>query len=122
MPGETTDLQALVGAPIVRLTTIGRRTKRPRTVELWFAYHEGRIYLLGHPESNWVRNVAADPRVTLEVDEITFEGAARIVDSARSQVYQLFQNKYSTEQVSYWYGRERAQRRTIEIVLRLAAH
>jgi len=69
-----------------------------------------------------VRNVAANPRVTLEIDEITFEGAARIVDSARSQVYQLFQNKYGTEQISYWYGTERGQRRTIEIVLRLAAH
>jgi len=120
--GETSDLQTLAGAPIARLTTIGRRTKHPRTVELWFAYHEGRIYLLGHPESNWVRNVAANPRVTLAIDEITFEGAARIVDSARSQVYQLFQNKYGTEQISYWYGAERAQRRTIEIVLRLAAH
>lgn len=122
MPGEAGDLQALAGAPIVRLTTIGRRTKRPRTVELWFAYHEGHIYLLGHPESNWVKNVAADPRVTLEMDEITFDGAASIVDSRRAQVYELFQNKYGAEQVSYWYGGAGAQRRTIEIVLRLAAH
>src|SRR2546428_730826 len=121
MPSEMSDLQALAGAPIVRLTTIGRRTKRPRTVELWFAYHEGRIYLQGHPESNWVRNVAANPRVTLEVDEITFEGAARVVDSGRSQVYQLFQTKYGTEQVSYWYGGEPDQRRTIEMRLRPAA-
>ena len=71
MPGDASDLGALAGVAIVRLTTIGRRTGRPRTVELWFAYHEGHIYLLGHPESNWVKNVSANPRVTLEMD---FEG------------------------------------------------
>src|SRR2546426_714601 len=95
---------------------------RPRTVELWSAYHEGHIYLLGHPESNWVKNVAANSRVTLEMDDATFEGAARLADSKRAQVYTLFQHKYGADQVSYWYGGEGAQRLTIEIVLRLAAH
>ncbi len=122
MPGDTSDLLVLTGAPIVHLTTIGRRTKRPRTVELWFAYTEGRIYLLGHPESNWVKNLTTNPRVTLEVDEVTFEGAARIADSRRAAIYELFQNKYGAEQVSYWYGGAREQRRTIEIVLSLTAH
>ncbi len=122
MPGDASDLGALAGVAIVRLTTIGRRTGRPRTVELWFAYHEGHIYLLGHPESNWVKNVAANPRVTLEMDDATFEGAARLADSKRAQVYTLFQHKYGADQVSYWYGGEGAQRLAIEIVLQLAAH
>lgn len=122
MAGDTSDLQVLAGVPVVRLTTIGRRTKRPRTVELWFAYHEGHIYLLGHSDSDWVKNVAANPLVTLELDEMTFEGAARIADSRRAQVYELFQHKYGVDQVSYWYGEAGAQRRTIEVVLRLAAH
>src|SRR5438445_386927 len=112
----------LAGVAIVRLTTIGRRTRRPRTVELWFAYHEGHIYLLGHPESNWVKNVSANPRVTLEMDDVTFEGAARLVDSKRTQVYTLFERKYGADQVSYWYGGEGARRLAIEIVLQLAAH
>ena len=122
MPGDAGDLQALAEVPVVRLTTIGRRTKRPRTVELWFAYHEGRIYLLGHPESHWVKNVAANPHVTLEIDDVTFEGAARLAGNQRAQVYTHFQRKYGADQISYWYGGERAERLTIEIVLRLAAH
>src|SRR5438132_388170 len=110
MPGDASDLGALAGVAIVRLTTIGRRTRRPRTVELWFAYHEGHIYLLGHPESNWVKNVSANPRVTLEMDDVTFEGAARLADSKRTQVYTLFERKYGADQVSYWYGGEGPRR------------
>src|SRR5207244_1292183 len=85
--------------------------RRQRTVELWFAYHEGHIYLLGHPESNWVKNVSANPRVTLEMDDVTFEGAARLADSKRTQVYTLFERKYGADQVSTWYGGEGARRK-----------
>src|SRR5436309_13991820 len=122
MRGGARGLRALDVEAIVRRSTLGLHSGQPRTVRLWFAYHEGHIYLLGQPESNWVKNVAANPRVTLEMDDATFEGAARLADSKRAQVYTLFQHKYGADQVSYWYGGEGAQRLTIEIVLRLAAH
>jgi nitroimidazol reductase NimA-like FMN-containing flavoprotein (pyridoxamine 5'-phosphate oxidase superfamily) len=28
------------------ITTTGRRTGRPHTIEIWFAWHDGRLYIL----------------------------------------------------------------------------
>jgi len=122
MPADAGNLQALAGAPLLSLTTIGRKTQEPRTVELWFVYHRGAIYLLGHAESHWFRNLARHPRVTLEIDDASFEGTARLDDSKREMAYQLFQRKYGAQQVSYWYGGQRSARRTVEIALVLTAH
>ncbi len=122
MPADAGNLQALAGAPLLSLTTIGRKTQQPHTVELWFAYHQGAIYLLGHAESHWMRNLARNPHITLEIDDASFEGTAQVVDSKREMAFQLFQRKYGAQQVSYWYGSERAARRTVEIALVLTAH
>jgi deazaflavin-dependent oxidoreductase (nitroreductase family) len=67
------------------LTTTGRRTGQPREIEIWFTRHEGRDYLVAeHGErAAWVRNIAADGRVTWRVGEGRFAGRARVVDAAR---------------------------------------
>lgn len=51
------------------LTTTGRRTGRPHTIEIWFGEHEGTLYMLsgGGERSDWVRNLRADPRVRIRV-------------------------------------------------------
>ncbi len=56
-------------APVLYLTTMGRRTGRPHRIEIWFAVHDGRIYLLsgGRDRSDWVRNILANPQVTVEL-------------------------------------------------------
>jgi deazaflavin-dependent oxidoreductase (nitroreductase family) len=66
------------------LTTTGRRTGQPREIEIWFTRHEGRDYLVAeHGErAAWVRNIAADARVTWRVGETRLAGRARVVDAA----------------------------------------
>ena len=56
------------GEPFLYLTTVGRRTGRPHRIEIWFAAHEGRLYLLsgGRERADWVRNLQANPRVRLQ--------------------------------------------------------
>ena len=63
------------------LTTTGRRSGVPHRIEIWFALHEGVLYLLsGDGErSDWVRNLLADPRVTLELGGETTEAVARAI-------------------------------------------
>ena len=65
------------------LTTIGRRTGRPHRIEIWFATEDGRVYLLagGRERADWVRNVQANPRVTIDLGGETRAGAARIVQA-----------------------------------------
>jgi deazaflavin-dependent oxidoreductase (nitroreductase family) len=68
-------------APYAYLTTTGRRTGRPHRIEIWFAAQEGRLYLLagGRERADWVRNLQANPRVTVELGDETHPGAARVL-------------------------------------------
>ena len=49
------------------LTTTGRKTGRPHTIEIWFGVQGGRLYLLsgGGERSDWVRNLQAEPHVLI---------------------------------------------------------
>ncbi len=63
------------------LTTAGRRTGRPHTVEIWFAMRGPTLYLLsgGGERSDWVRNLAATPGVEVRIGDERLTGVARIV-------------------------------------------
>lgn len=70
------------GEPYAYLTTTGRRTGQPHRIEIWFAEHEGRMYLMsgGRDRSDWVRNVQANGNVTVELGEGAHAGFARVVE------------------------------------------
>lgn len=59
------------------VTTTGRRTGRPHTVEIWFAAREYTIYILSGEGADWVRNARARPRVGVRIGARTYEGRAR---------------------------------------------
>jgi deazaflavin-dependent oxidoreductase (nitroreductase family) len=65
--------------PYVWLTTVGRRTGQPRTVELWFLLRGDTVYLLagGGEGASWVRNAVAQPEVQVRVGGGTYRGRAR---------------------------------------------
>ena len=105
-------------AKVLNLTTTGRVTGQPHTVELWFAYHvkAKAVYLLAYPGSDgggtdWYRNALAHPQVTLAARGETLSGVAVPAPEAdRAEVEQrlrdLFVEKYGRATVSYWYGDE----------------
>jgi deazaflavin-dependent oxidoreductase (nitroreductase family) len=83
------------------LTTTGRRSGRPRRIEIWFAADDGEtIYLLagGRERAGWVRNLRASPAVTVEIGEGRFSGTARVVEgetedaTARRLVYEKYRD------------------------------
>jgi deazaflavin-dependent oxidoreductase (nitroreductase family) len=63
------------------VTTTGRRTGRPHTIEIWFGAGGTALYLLsgGGEGSDWVRNIRADPRVHVRVGKLEMDGTARVV-------------------------------------------
>jgi deazaflavin-dependent oxidoreductase (nitroreductase family) len=69
--------------PFAYLTTSGRRSGRPHTVEIWFALDDGTVYLLsgGGDRSDWVRNLRANPRVSIRIGEDELPASARLVDA-----------------------------------------
>jgi deazaflavin-dependent oxidoreductase (nitroreductase family) len=80
-PGEQPLRERWAGEQFAYLTTIGRRTGAPHRIEIWFALADGRIYLLsgGRDRSDWVRNLEANPAVTVELGTEKFAGVARVI-------------------------------------------
>lgn len=87
------------------LTTLGRTSGRPHEIEIWFALHDGAIYLLsgGGRASDWVKNLIANPVVTVRLGEETRTTSARIVSEpaedalARRLVVEKYRPRYSDE-------------------------
>jgi deazaflavin-dependent oxidoreductase (nitroreductase family) len=63
------------------VTTVGRRTGKPHTVEIWFAARDATLYILagGGDRADFVRNIAADPSVVVKVGDHAYRGLGRIV-------------------------------------------
>lgn len=54
---------------IADITTIGRRTGKPRRIEIYFHQFDGEYYLTGRhgPKRNWEANIIAKPEFTLHL-------------------------------------------------------
>lgn len=82
---STADIQSWLirsaDEPYVYLTTTGRRSGRRHRIEIWFAVHDGRIYLMsgGRDRSDWVRNIRANPNVTVELAGRSHDGIAKFI-------------------------------------------
>lgn len=90
------------GADFCYLTTRGRVSGRPHEIEIWFARDERTMYLLsgGGDRSDWVRNVQAEPAVTVRVGAVTSPARARVVEAgtaedghARRVVFEKYQGR-----------------------------
>ena len=85
------------------LTTCGRVSGRPHEIEIWFVLEGSRVYLMagGGTRSDWVRNLRADPDVTVRWADTTYHGTARVMDRsdddeerARTLVFEKYQARY----------------------------
>jgi deazaflavin-dependent oxidoreductase (nitroreductase family) len=101
---------AVAGEEYAYLTTTGRRTGRSRQIEIWFALHDGVVYLLSGAgdRAHWVRNVRADPAVRLSIGPAEGPGRARVLDerdaedaAARAAVAAKYRPRYSGD-LSSW--------------------
>jgi deazaflavin-dependent oxidoreductase (nitroreductase family) len=65
------------------LTTIGRVSGQPHTIEIWFALDGDSLYMLsGSHTSDWVKNLRRAPDVTVRLGDVVFAGRARVVERA----------------------------------------
>jgi deazaflavin-dependent oxidoreductase (nitroreductase family) len=70
----------------IDITTTGRRTGKPRRIEIVFHNIGGRIYISGQPrpeKRDWLLNLEADPHLTLHLKGRTradLPARARVID------------------------------------------
>lgn len=75
--------------PFCYVTTTGRRSGRPHTIEIWFGERDGTVYLLsgGGDRSDWVRNIRKEPKVTVRLADRERPGVARLVDDPAEESF-----------------------------------
>ncbi len=80
----TGDLTSLAAEPFCYLTTTGRVTGRPHTIEIWFGLSGRTLYMLSgsgpRRRADWVKNLTKTPEVTLRIGDWQLSGRARIVE------------------------------------------
>ncbi|HEY0072230.1 MAG TPA: nitroreductase family deazaflavin-dependent oxidoreductase [Chloroflexia bacterium] len=89
------------------LTTVGRGTGNPHTIEIWFAMPEdGRsLYMLagGGNHADWVKNIRHEPGVQVRIGGRVLSGEGRVVtDPAEEKLARRLV-------VAKYYGRERVR-------------
>ncbi len=79
------ELQDLAREAFCYLTTIGRVSGRPHTIEIWFALNGNTLYMLsgGCERADWVKNARATPQVSVKIGDRVFSGHARDVRDAK---------------------------------------
>lgn len=99
---QANDIAALL-APLAEqdfcyVTSTGRVTGNPHEIEIWFGVDGSTFYLLsgGGDGSDWVRNLRAQPLVTVRIGEHTFTGSARVISDSQEDALarRLLAGKY----------------------------
>lgn len=102
---------------LLLLTTTGARTGRRHTVPMMFVRVEGRLLVIASNAGAtkvpaWYRNLAADPRVTVEIDKETFAALARPLEGPeRDEAWREI-----TAQYPFFVEHAAKARRTIPVV------
>ncbi|NQW18789.1 MAG: nitroreductase family deazaflavin-dependent oxidoreductase [Chloroflexi bacterium] len=61
---------ALLNSEMVDITTVGRRSGKPSTVEIWFHRALGRYFITGTPgPRDWLANLTANPKFTFSLKQ-----------------------------------------------------
>ena len=85
------------------VTTTGRRSGKPHTIEIWFALLEGVVYVLSGDGggSDWVKNLGEHPTVGLRIGDRDLICQARLIDDpaedelARRLLFDKYKPRYS---------------------------
>ena len=105
----SSDLQNLAQEDFCYLTTTGRISGRPHTIEIWFALHEQTLYLLsgGRDKSDWVKNALQTPTVQMKINNTILSGTARLITGteedtlARKIVFEKYVSRSSDDLVDW---------------------
>jgi len=81
------DLGEFADLDFCYLTTTGRVTGRPHTIEIWFALNGLTLYMLsgGGANADWVKNLKRTPEVTVRIKGVHFTGRGRVVGQAEEE-------------------------------------
>ena len=93
---------ALVADAAVAWLTTVRVDGQPQASPVWFVLDDDEFLIYNRSDTPRIRNIAANPRVSLNLDSnegsdvLTIEGTARVVAGPASADHAEYQRKYAT--------------------------
>ena len=107
---DSKNLEPNKNEKLVYLTTFGRRTGKAHTVELWFASHDGRIFLSHEgKQTDWMKNVVSNKRVSVRIGSLNFDADGRIAgdgeprEVGKRALYEKYYGPASKETIDDWF-------------------
>jgi deazaflavin-dependent oxidoreductase (nitroreductase family) len=98
---------ALRNANEVELIVTGRKSGNQTSRPIWFVEEDDKILLLpvSGSDSNWYRNIRANPEIRLAADGADYAAQAELVEDpgAVDHVLQAFGAKYGADRVNEYY-------------------
>ena len=102
------DPDRLARSRTIDLTTTGRRSGLPRTVEIWWFRVDGRFVITGTPgQRDWLANVGANPNVIIAVDGMLIEATVTPITD------QAFRRRVFTHPETRWYSTQEELERLV---------
>jgi hypothetical protein len=105
------ELHAVRNEAYLYLTTTGRCTGNPHTVELWFAVAQNRVFLSHEGRyTDWMKNIQHDASVEFEVGSSQFRGRAAFVarpeefNRGKAALYRKYYGDASAEVIDDWFS------------------
>lgn len=69
-----------------QLTVRGRKSGKERTVTIWYAVGDGKVFLTGSGKGpQWLRNAKANPDVVVKIGRQRLRGRARVARDAAEE-------------------------------------
>jgi deazaflavin-dependent oxidoreductase (nitroreductase family) len=98
MPLDPDTIARLARTRTIDLTTIGRRSGRLATIEIWWFHFEGRFIVTGTPgPRDWYANVLANRNVMVRARAEEYQGQASVVAD------RAFRQRFFTDGPTRWY-------------------
>ena len=101
------DPETLAALDFCYVTTKGRRSGSPHTVEIWFALQDDVVYLLagGTEESDWVKNLRATNEARLQLGrKVETFHAEELADADKLPALRLYLKKWAWEVGTFFGG------------------
>ena len=105
------DISGVADEKYIYLTTVGRRSGNPHTVELWFVVAGGKICLSHEGKyTDWMKNIIKDDRIEFRIRDILFKGRACIVKKGKAfevgkrALYFKYYGKTSEDIINDWFS------------------
>jgi deazaflavin-dependent oxidoreductase (nitroreductase family) len=107
---STENLESLRKEKFAYLTTVGRKTGRPHSVQLWFAIGAGKIFLSHEGDyTDWMKNIARNKRIHIRIGRVSLEADATIVkdgepnELGKTSLYEKYYGPAPKAKVDDWF-------------------